>query len=77
MAAKHATATIPIVMPVSADPVGLGLVASLADRAGTSPGSRAWATELAGKRMQLLKETVPESLPRGCPLGARAVVQQW
>src|SRR4051812_38985064 len=58
-AAKDTTRTIPIVMAASGDPVGLGLVASLARPGGNVTGPSMMNTELIGKRMQLLKEVVP------------------
>jgi ABC-type uncharacterized transport system substrate-binding protein len=57
--AKHATTTIPIVMPVSNDPVGAGLVASLARPGGNVTGLAFLSEELPGKWMELLKETLP------------------
>jgi len=57
-AAKHATATIPIVMPVSGDPVRAGLVASLARPGGNITGLTSLSGELPGKWMELLKETL-------------------
>jgi len=48
VAAKQATTTIPIVMPIITDPVRLGLVASLAKPAGTPPGSRRRMTSCLG-----------------------------
>jgi putative ABC transport system substrate-binding protein len=58
-AAKDATTSIPIVMAVSADPVGTGLVASLARPGGNITGMSALNPELAGKRFELLKELLP------------------
>ena len=58
-AAKHATTTIPIVMINAADPVGTGLVASLARPGGNITGLSSMDTDLSGKRLALLKEAVP------------------
>ena len=61
-AAKQATQTIPIVMPVSSDPVGDGIVASLARPGGNITGLSGMAPELGTKRLQLLKEVFPKLL---------------
>jgi putative ABC transport system substrate-binding protein len=58
-AAKRATSTIPIVMALVADPVGSGLVASLAHPGGNVTGLSFLTAELTPKRLQLLKETIP------------------
>jgi putative ABC transport system substrate-binding protein len=58
-AAKQATSTIPIVMAISGDPVGTGLIASLARPGGNVTGLSMISPELATKRLELLKETVP------------------
>lgn len=59
LAAKQATQTIPIVMPLSSDPVADGLVASLARPGGNITGLSMMAPELGAKRLQLLKEVFP------------------
>ena len=59
-AVKRATATIPIVMVGPGDPVGLGFIASLARPGGNITGLSLLATELAGKRLELLKEAFPK-----------------
>jgi putative ABC transport system substrate-binding protein len=58
-AAMNATRTIPIVMGTSRDPIGAGLVASLARPGGNVTGFIFRAVELAGKLLQILKEMVP------------------
>jgi putative ABC transport system substrate-binding protein len=58
-AAQHATRTIPIVMAGTNDPVGDGLLASLAHPGGNTTGFSNLTVELAGKRLELLKEAVP------------------
>ena len=60
-AVQHATRTIPIVMAGGSDPVGDGLVASLARPGGNTTGTSNLTVELPGKRLELLKETVPQS----------------
>lgn len=57
--AKAATATIPIVMTAVGDPIGSGIVASLARPGGNVTGLSLLDTELDGKRIELLKEAVP------------------
>ncbi len=60
-AARQATDKIPIVMPIAADPVGSGFVASLARPGGNITGLSALASDMAGKRLELLKEIVPRA----------------
>jgi putative ABC transport system substrate-binding protein len=57
---KQATSTIPIVFAVGIDPVGSGLVASLAKPGGNVTGLSIQANELAGKRLELLREIMPQ-----------------
>ena len=58
-AAKQATGTIPIVMAFSGDPVGTGLVASLAKPGGNITGLSDIGPEISGKQLELLKEAFP------------------
>jgi putative ABC transport system substrate-binding protein len=59
-AAKNATKTIPIVMAVAGDPIGTGLVESLGRPGGNITGLTLLSPELSGKRLEILKETVPK-----------------
>src|SRR6516162_4017765 len=61
LAAKRATSTIPIVMAFSGDPVGSGLVASLAHPGSNVTGLSGMAPDLAGKRLELVKDLLPEA----------------
>jgi ABC-type uncharacterized transport system substrate-binding protein len=58
---QHATRTIPIVLLAGGDPVGVGLVASLAQPGGNITGLSFLSSELGGKRLELLKEAVPSA----------------
>jgi len=59
LAAKRASATIPIVMTAAGDPLGSGLVASLARPGGNVTGMSLMAPDLGGKRLELLKDVLP------------------
>jgi putative tryptophan/tyrosine transport system substrate-binding protein len=59
IAVRDATGTIPVVMAAVADPVGSGIVASLAKPGGNITGLSTFVTELEPKRMEFLKEIVP------------------
>src|SRR6266568_3563256 len=59
IAAKNVTQTIPIVIPSAIDPVGTGLVESLARPGGNVTGLSAISADLVGKRLELLKDVVP------------------
>ena len=59
VAAKQVTSTIPIVFAIAVDPVGTGIVASLARPGGNATGLSTQTTELAGKRVELLREVFP------------------
>ena len=60
LAAKGATSTIPIVMTNAADPVGAGLVASLARPGGNVTGLSSLSTQLNTKRLEVLKDAIPK-----------------
>jgi putative ABC transport system substrate-binding protein len=58
-AAKQATSTIPIVLGANSDPVGVGLVASLARPGGNATGNSLMAPELSAKRLEILRALAP------------------
>jgi putative tryptophan/tyrosine transport system substrate-binding protein len=70
LAAKSATTTIPIVMAISADPVGAGLVASLAQPGGNVTGLSSLTVELNTKRLEILKDAVPKLARVGLLVGS-------
>jgi putative ABC transport system substrate-binding protein len=59
LAAKKATTTIPIVMANAGDPVGIGLIASLARPGGNITGNSGLSPELNSKRLEILKDAIP------------------
>ena len=65
VAAKRATSTIPIVFPASGDPVGAGLVGSLAQPGGNATGLSLENIDLTSKREALLREVVPRGSAAG------------
>src|SRR5215468_6241712 len=72
LAAKKATSTIPIVMTNSVDPVGQGLVASLARPGGNVTGNSGLSPELMTKMLELLKDAVPKLTRVGLLRGREA-----
>ena len=59
-AARQATRTIPIIMPIGSDPVSAGFVTTLARPGGNITGLSAYSPELNGKRLEFLKESLPK-----------------
>jgi putative ABC transport system substrate-binding protein len=79
LAVQQAGPTIPVVMSAVADPVGLGVAASLSHPGGNFTGMSSFVIELEAKRIQLLREMVP-GLKRLAVLGesnSQAVERQW
>ena len=74
VAAKQATATIPIVMAPVADPLRAGIVTNLAHPGGNVTGTMLYGSELAGKRVDVFKQAVP-ALARIAVLGASVGVR--
>ena len=79
LAAKHATKTIPIVITGVGDPVGQGVVVSLARPGANITGLSAAVTDIYPKRVQLLKELVPKTARVGVlfNMGNPALPPQW
>ena len=79
LAVKSATTTIPVVMANAADPMGEGIIASLARPGGNVTGLSARAVELNTKRLEILKDAVPKLLRVGLlslPQGSKSVQLQ-
>jgi putative ABC transport system substrate-binding protein len=76
LAAKGATSTIPIVIVFGGDPVRLRLVASLSQPGGNVTGVAVLTTELMSKRLDLLRELVPEATTIAYLADLRSVVGQ-
>src|SRR5215468_6990969 len=74
IAAKGATSTIPIVMTSFADPVGAGLVASLAQPGGNVTGNSGLSPELITKRLEILKDALPKLARVGVLRSPRGVL---
>jgi putative ABC transport system substrate-binding protein len=79
IAAKNATATIPIVMAASGDPLGTGLVASLARPGGNVTGLSGFTSDLLAKRLEILREAVPSIKRIGLlhNMGNPVAPRQW
>jgi putative tryptophan/tyrosine transport system substrate-binding protein len=78
-AAKNVTTTIPVVMAAIGEPLGTGIVAGLARPSGNVTGLSSFTTELAGKRVELVKEMLPSVSRVGLlqNMGNPVVPPQW
>jgi len=72
LAAKRATSTIPVVFAAQMDPVGAGIVASLAQPGGNVTGMSIQQTDTVGKRIELLREVIPKLARLGVLANASA-----
>jgi ABC-type uncharacterized transport system substrate-binding protein len=79
LAAKNATATIPIVMAAIGEAVGTGMVVSLAQPGGNVTGLSAFVTELTAKRIEIMREIVPKIARMAMidNMGNSSVPPQW
>jgi len=79
LAAKNATGTIPVVITGLADPVGQGIVASLARPGGNITGVSAIVTELYAKRVEILRELLPRAsrIAALCNMSSPALPPAW
>ena len=79
LAAKEATATIPIVMAAIGEPVETGMVASLARPGGNVTGLSAFVTELTAKRIEIMREVIPQLSRMALidNMANRSVPAQW
>jgi len=79
LAAKKATATIPIVMAAIGEPVETGMVASLARPGGNVTGLSAFVTELTAKRIEIMREVIPQLSRMALidNMANRSVPAQW
>jgi len=77
LAAKRATATIPIVMVAAGDPVRSGIVDNLSRHRRNTTGTSLNSPDIAGKRLQLLKEAVPglTTVAVLCPIRASCLAR--
>jgi putative tryptophan/tyrosine transport system substrate-binding protein len=72
VAAKQATSVVPIVFALAADPLGNGLIASLARPGGNATGLSIQTTDLAAKRLELMRELVPGIVRLGIVVSANS-----
>jgi putative tryptophan/tyrosine transport system substrate-binding protein len=76
LSAASAAPRTPIIMAAIGDPVGAGLVASLAHPGGNITGRSSWSTELTGKRLSLLREALPGAKRNGATIAVLMNVKE-